>query len=69
MIFEWEIVSMKTEIDQNLVTSRAEIFGGWLVRQNWWLMDGDLSESICCALTFVPDPQHEWGIDVMAGVI
>ncbi len=52
MKFEWKDIDKKSEG----YTQRAEILGGWLVRCF-------CSDSEHFALTFIPDPEHNWKIE------
>jgi hypothetical protein len=48
----WEVICYNQDKSYN--TSRAEVFGGWLVK-----VYGEDESS----LTFVPDPNHEWSLE------
>lgn len=48
---------------------RAKVFGGWLVSHTEWayhaMPDGGMNHGwdTRVALTFVPDPNHEWEVN------
>ena len=53
-------------IDENRdfcrITSRAEIFGGWLINECVRLKD-----QISTSTIFIPDPGKDWGKNIMDG--
>lgn len=51
---EWETISDDRVTD--IVTERAKILGGWLVR--FWFATGLGNGQ--SGMTFVPDPKHKW---------
>lgn len=48
--WEWE--------DLDIITVRAKVIGGWIVRTCWQTPDGYCSES----MVFIADKDHEWRI-------
>ena len=47
--------------DLHPVIERAKVFGGWLVRSISGGGDcGDIH-----SITFIPDPKHEWDIEIL----
>lgn len=54
---EWERIESSGDGDEGSGTYRAKVPGGWLVQtESWW--HDPYGKSV--ALTFVPDPAHEW---------
>lgn len=51
--FSWEVIDAQT--------LRAKVVGGWLVRFH--------SHTGVVAMTFVPDPKHQWEVDIPDSVI
>lgn len=65
MIFEWECIHAS---ENNDVTWRAPVFGGWIVRhQDEYersIPDHYNTDHVMTfSMVFVPDPNHEWNID------
>jgi hypothetical protein len=60
--FEWELITNKYSFNsdgKSLKTSRAKIFGGWLVLHiQMQHVQGQILKSE--SMTFVPDINHEW---------
>jgi len=56
MKFEWERIHFSDAWEFR--TSRAKVFGGWLIRCQSWNDEWGQSES----MVFIPDPQHQWEI-------
>lgn len=63
MKFDWQIIHERRGGDVSDVTLRGKVIGGWLIKSVY------VDESSSCkpirehALTFVPDPNHEWEIN------
>lgn len=57
MKFEWETIYASK--GNHHVTTRAKVFGGWLVKHRSIPPNSDLIAS----MVFVPDPNHEWEIE------
>lgn len=58
--FKWEELNDKSM--PHFYTVRAKVFGGWLVRTSEW-SNADTGIVQSEALTFVPDPEHEWEVE------
>lgn len=58
--FRWEQIEYFGDDDlSGMLTSRAKVFGGWILRTvSWNRKDKCQSESI----TFIPDVNHQWVI-------
>lgn len=54
--FEWECFDQGISSHEPEETSRAKVFGGWLVYAREFHEDGYRA----CTMVFVPDPNHEW---------
>lgn len=62
--FEPEVIFYDKRQCTKQITSRAKVFGGWLV-YNYTYSTVMKNESIHCSesMVFIPDPNHEWEID------
>jgi hypothetical protein len=68
--FVWEKISSTRAESGCDVTIRSKVMGGWLVRS---IADkalcvsktGDISIANSQSMVFVPDPNHEWEIEVI----
>jgi len=54
---QWDILSSDDQPGRDWTYCRAKVPGGWLVRCERWY---ELAISV--AMTFVPDPNHEWKV-------
>lgn len=68
MNFEWEQIE-NTKANKN-ITTRAKVFGGWIVKHRMMtsLMtenekDKTSLQTATVGLCFVPDPDHQWRIE------
>jgi hypothetical protein len=67
--FEWELIFRSEDKISN--TWRAKVIGGWLLRDFHCIYVDNFKTSknatrdytLSNAVAFVPDPNHEWGID------
>ena len=61
MKFEWELIKADPKSD----TLRAKVLGGWIVNQVNYLKDNRGHDmGISDSMVFVPDPKHEWKIEL-----
>ena len=71
MIFDWEVIQREGDQFEGSTTARAPVFGGWLVKDLHW-DDGKGNGQVNLlshSMVFVPDPEHVWMTDPMAGVL
>jgi hypothetical protein len=57
---QWDILSSDDQPGRDWTYCRAKVPGGWLVRCERWYDLG--APAISVAITFVPDPNHEWKV-------
>ena len=57
-----EIERLEKDNCAAFVTERAPVPGGWLVRMTAENSEGELFFLSGMSITFVPDPDHVWGI-------
>ena len=60
MKFEWESIYNLQTSNFHYNTSRAQILGGWIVKDYNW--NKGINETLSTSITFVPDANHEWVI-------
>lgn len=65
MKFEWELI-FENKCGEN--SFRAKVFGGWIVKDQFFSEPADIDVSDCCVSTsesmiFIPDANHEWVIE------
>lgn len=62
--FEWE--QIYANFGSNHFNERARVFGGWLVKDRYFLRDitspAQHAPSMSQTMVFIPDPHHEWKI-------
>ena len=63
MKFEWEPID-DPRGEAGLMTCRAKVWGGWLVKEESYIdnNDGNSFTVTAIAIAFVPDCDHEWEI-------
>jgi hypothetical protein len=60
MVFEWEQIESTYATEAGFLTERAQVIGGWLVKNLTWDNQYHVqSESMC----FVRDANHDWDIE------
>ena len=61
MKFEWEQIDDGLDFGQQ--TSRAKVWGGWLIKEEIYIDNDGSFESTHISLAFITDANHEWEID------
>lgn len=60
MKFEWENIHRREFNDVLNATTRAKVFGGWVLHH---LLCDENESSQSESMVFIPDPNHEWQIE------
>jgi hypothetical protein len=60
--FNWELLTNDSK-NANAVM-RAKVWGGWIVHSGTFFHDVEQPITYSESMVFVPDPKHEWCIDV-----
>ena len=65
MKFKWELLDHMDDLDENQMTHRAKVFGGWvLLYTHTEDNSADMKiEVMSNTMTFIPDAKHEWEIE------
>lgn len=61
MKFEWLRIHKIGTADEQNITLRAKVIGGWIVK-SVYVKKLKFKEKRSESLVFVPDPNHEWEI-------
>jgi hypothetical protein len=56
---KYERIDYKTGNDVEIYTFRTKTFGGWIVSEETYFLNGHISTSMC----FVPDETHSWVVE------
>ncbi len=60
MTFEWEEIASTTKLHSGFRTHRAQVIGGWIVKNLVWHDDTETQSE---SMVFVSDFNHEWEIE------
>lgn len=56
--FEWEVINNTEYHTENRQTSRAKVFGGWLVSE----IIENPTKTVSSHMVFIPDANYEWEV-------
>lgn len=62
MALNWEVIDTHNYHYSTVETSRAQVFGGWLVKTTSYATGMGQVSSANVSTTFVPDPDKRWKV-------